>query len=110
MKRPSTIGELRKAEHEVPDIKTEMRRNLVRLMRSGADLFPGIVGFEETVIPNIENALLSGQDIVFLRERGQAKSRLIRSMVGLLDEYVPVIQGCQINDSPSDPLSAAGRE
>ena len=110
MNRPSTIGELRKAEYEVPDIKTEMRRNLVRLMRSGADLFPGIVGFEETVIPNIENAILSGQDIVFLGERGQAKSRLIRAMVGLLDEHVPVIKGCQINDDPYRPACRECRE
>src|SRR3979409_1476248 len=100
MNRPSTIGELRKAEYDVPDIKTEMRRNLVRMMRDGADLFPGIVGYEETVIPNIENAIIAGQDIVFLGERGQATSRLIRALVGMLDEFVPVIEGCQINDSP----------
>jgi magnesium chelatase subunit I len=110
MKQPGTIGELRKAEYEVPDIKTEMRRNLVRLMRAGADLFPGIVGYEETVIPNIENAIISGQDIIFLGERGQAKSRLIRAMVGLLDEYVPVIQGCQINDDPYRPACRECRE
>ncbi|MFY9614315.1 MAG: magnesium chelatase [Candidatus Dormiibacterota bacterium] len=110
MKRPSTIGELRKAEYEVPDIKTEMRRNLVRLMREGSDLFPGIVGYEETVIPSIENAILSGQDIVFLGERGQAKSRLIRSMIGLLDEYVPVIAGCQINDDPYRPACSECRQ
>src|ERR1700738_2939708 len=110
MKQPGTIGELRKAEYEVPDIKTEMRRNLVRLMRAGADLFPGIVGYEETVIPNIENAIISGQDIVFLGERGQAKSRLIRAMVGLLDEYVPVIEGCQINDDPYRPACRECRE
>ncbi len=110
MKRPGTIGELRKAEYEVPDIKTEMRRNLVRLMRAGAELFPGIVGYEETVIPNIENAIISGQDIVFLGERGQAKSRLIRAMVGLLDEHVPVIEGCQINDDPYRPACRECRE
>ena len=110
MNRPSTIGELRKAEYEVPGVKTEMRRNLVRLMRDGADLFPGILGFEETVIPNIENAILSGQDIVFLGERGQAKSRLIRAMIGLLDEYVPVIEGCQINDDPYHPACRECRE
>jgi magnesium chelatase subunit I len=110
MKRPGTIGELRKAEYEVPDIKTEMRRNLVRLMRAGADLFPGIVGYEETVIPSIENAIISGQDIVFLGERGQAKSRLIRAMVGLLDEYVPVIEGCQINDDPYRPACRECRQ
>jgi len=110
MKRPGTIGELRKAEYEVPDIKTEMRRNLVRLMRAGADLFPGIVGYEETVIPNIENAIIAGQDIIFLGERGQAKSRLIRAMVGLLDEYVPVIERCQINDDPYRPACRECRE
>src|ERR1700682_4935005 len=110
MKRPGTIGELRKAEYEVPDIKTEMRRNLVRLMRAGADLCPGIVGYEETVIPNIENAIIAGQDIIFLGERGQAKSRLIRAMVGLLDEYVPVIERCQTNDDPYRPACRECRE
>jgi magnesium chelatase subunit I len=79
-------------------------------MREGADLFPGIVGFEETVIPSIENAILSGQDIVFLGERGQAKSRLIRAMIGLLDEYVPVIAGCQINDDPYRPACSECRQ
>ena len=110
MNQPSTIGELRKAEYEVPGIKTEMRRNLVRLMREGADLFPGILGYEETVIPSIETAILSGQDLVFLGERGQAKSRLIRAMVGLLDEFVPVIEGCQINDDPYHPACRECRE
>jgi magnesium chelatase subunit I len=108
--RPSTIRELRQAEFEVPDIKTEMRRNLVRKLRERAELFPGIVGYEETVIPNVENAIIAGQDIVFLGERGQAKSRLIRALVGLLDEYVPVIEGCQINDSPYDPVCRECRE
>ena len=110
MNRPGTIGELRKAEHQVSDIKTEMRRNLVRKMRAGEDLFPGIVGYEETVIPNVENAVMSGQDIVFLGERGQAKSRLIRAMVGLLDEFVPVIEGCEINDNPYQPICRECRE
>ena len=110
MKRPTSIGELRKAEYEVPDIKTEMRRNLVRLVREGKDLFPGIVGYEETVIPSVENAIISGQDIVFLGERGQAKSRLIRALVNLLDEHVPVIAGCQINDDPYRPSCRECRE
>src|SRR6202048_1666471 len=110
MKQPGTLGELRKAEDEVPDIKTEMRRSLVRVRGAGADLCPGIVGYEETVIPNIENAIISGQDIVFLGERGQAKSRLIRAMVGLLDEYVPVIAGCQINDNPPEPICRECKE
>jgi magnesium chelatase subunit I len=103
-KRPSTLGELKRSEYEVPGIKVEMRRNIVRRIRAGDELFPGIVGYEETVIPNIENAILSGQDIVFLGERGQAKSRLIRSLLGLLDEFVPVMAGCQINDNPYAPV------
>jgi len=110
MERPTTIGGLRQSEYEVPDIKTEMRRNIVRKMRAREELFPGILGYEETVIPNIENAVIAGQDIVFLGERGQAKSRLIRALVGLLDEYVPVIDGCQINDSPYDPVCRECRE
>ncbi|MEA2647436.1 MAG: magnesium chelatase subunit [Chloroflexota bacterium] len=110
MKRPTTIGELRKAEYEVPDIKTEMRRNLIRMVREGQDLFPGIVGYEESVIPSVENAIISGQDIVFLGERGQAKSRLIRALVNLLDEFVPVIAGCQINDDPYHPSCRECRE
>jgi magnesium chelatase subunit I len=110
MDRATTIGELRQAEYQIADIRSEMRRNLVRLIRNEADLFPGIVGYEETVIPNIENAVLSGQDIVFLGERGQAKSRLIRALTGLLDEYVPVIEACQINDSPYHPVCRECRE
>ncbi|MGI8608999.1 MAG: magnesium chelatase [Candidatus Dormibacteria bacterium] len=110
MERPTTIGALRQSEYEVPDIKTEMRRNIVRKMRAGEELFPGILGYEETVIPNVENAIIAGQDIVFLGERGQAKSRLIRALIGLLDEYVPVIDGCQINDSPYEPACRECRE
>ena len=110
MQRPTTIRELRQAEYQVPDIKSEMRRNLVRKLRAGEELFPGILGYEETVIPNVENAIIAGQDIVFLGERGQAKSRLIRALVGLLDEYVPVVEGCQINDSPYDPVCRECRE
>ncbi|GAC1332486.1 MAG: sigma 54-interacting transcriptional regulator [Candidatus Dormibacteria bacterium] len=110
MQRPATIRELRQSEYEVPDIKTEMRRNLVRKLRAGEELFPGIVGYEETVVPNVENAIIAGQDIVFLGERGQAKSRLIRALVGLLDEYVPVIEGCQINDNPYEPACRECRE
>ena len=87
-----------------------MRRNRVRKLREGTELFPWILCYEETVIPNVENAVIAGQDIVFLGERGQAKSRLIRALVGLLDEYVPVVEGCQINDSPYDPVCRECRE
>jgi magnesium chelatase subunit I len=77
-----TIRELRTSGYRLQTVKDEMRRNLIAKIRAGGDLFPGIIGFEETVIPQLENAILSGQDIIFLGERGQAKSRLIRSLVG----------------------------
>src|SRR6266851_4232061 len=87
-----------------------MRKNLVRKIKAGEELFPGIIGFEGSVIPQVENAILSGQDIVFLGERGQAKSRLIRSLIALLDEQVPVIEGCEINDNPYAPICRACRD
>jgi magnesium chelatase subunit I len=87
-----------------------MRKNLIQKIRHGEDLFPGIIGYEDTVIPQIENAILSGQDIIFLGERGQAKTRMARSLVNLLDEYIPVIAGCEINDNPYDPICKACRD
>jgi magnesium chelatase subunit I len=82
-----------------------MRSNLIDKMRKGEDLFPGILGYEETVIPQLQNAILSGQDIIFLGERGQAKSRLIRSLTALLDEQMPIIFGSEVNDDPFNPIS-----
>jgi magnesium chelatase subunit I len=108
--RPRTIGELRESGYKLLTIKEELRKNLIRKIRDGEELFPGIVGYEETVIPQIENALLSGQDIIFLGERGQAKTRIARSLVNLLDEEVPVIAGCEINDSPYGPICKACRD
>src|SRR5262249_52762547 len=90
-------------------VKQELRENLIARLERGAPLFPGIVGYEETVIPQIENAVLSGQDIVFLGERGQAKTRMARLLVGLLDEDVPALAGCEINDAPLAPICAACR-
>src|SRR5437870_5598475 len=87
-----------------------MRRNLIRKMRTGEELFPGIVGFEDSVIPQLENAVLSGQDIIFLGERGQAKSRLIRSLVALLDDDIPIIAGSEVNDDPFAPISRYARD
>lgn len=108
--RPHTIGELRESGYKLLTIKEELRKNLIRKIRDGEELFPGIVGYEETVIPQIENALLSGQDIIFLGERGQAKTRIARSLVNLLDEEVPVIAGCEINDNPYGPICKACRD
>jgi magnesium chelatase subunit I len=87
-----------------------MRKNLVRRIESGEGQFPGIIGYEETVIPHLENAVLSGQDVIFLGERGQAKSRLIRSLVNLLDDEIPAIAECEINDSPFDPICRRCRD
>jgi magnesium chelatase subunit I len=103
--KPTTLGELRGSGYKVQTVKQEMRRNLIEKMRKGEDLFPGILGFEETVIPQLQNAILSGQDIIFLGERGQAKSRLIRSLVNLLDDEIPVVEGTEVNDDPFNPIS-----
>jgi magnesium chelatase subunit I len=81
-----------------------MRKNLIARIEKGEEHFPGIIGYEETVIPHLENAILSGQDVIFLGERGQAKSRLIRSLANLLDDEIPAIAGCEINDSPFAPI------
>src|SRR5690349_20832976 len=103
MAQATTIGELRRSEYAVLPIKDELRKNLIDKIRKGEVLFPGIVGFEETVIPQIENAIISGQDLVLLGERGQAKTRIARSLVNLLDEEIPVIAGCDLNDNPYEP-------
>ena len=109
-KNAKTIGGLCKARYEYLPVREELRKNLMEKMRKGEQLFPGIIGFEDSVIPQVENAILAGQDIIFLGERGQAKTRLIRSMVSMLDEVIPVIAGCEINDNPYKPVCLACRE
>ncbi len=99
-----TIDDLRNSGYEVRPVREEIRNNLISRIRSEEIVFPGIIGFEESVIPQLENAILAGQDVILLGERGQAKSRLIRGMVGLLDEYIPKIAGCEINDNPYNPI------
>jgi magnesium chelatase subunit I len=107
--RPQTLGELRQSEYEVLPVKEEMRKNLIHKLRNNEPIFPGIVGYDDTVLPQIENAILSGQDIIFLGERGQAKTRMARSLVNLLDEEVPILKGSPVNDDPYDPISAEGK-
>ncbi|UCD08460.1 MAG: hypothetical protein JSU79_08880, partial [Dehalococcoidales bacterium] len=109
-KKAATIGELKKSGYVRKTIREEMRHNLIEMIKRKVDLFPGIIGFSDTVIPQILNAIISGQDIIFLGERGQAKSRLMRNMVNLLDEEIPVIKGCEINDDPFAPICKACRE
>ena len=109
-KKPATIGELRDSGYSRLTVKQEMRKNLIRRIETGEEHFPGIIGYEESVLPHLENAILSGQDIIFLGERGQAKSRLIRSLVNLLDDEIPAIAGCEINDNPFDPICKRCRD
>ena len=104
--RPQNIAELRESGYTVLSVKQEIRKNLIARIRDNEVLFPGIVGFDESVIPQLENAILAGQDIILLGERGQAKSRLIRNMVDLLDEAIPAIDGCELNCDPFAPICA----
>ncbi len=108
--KPTTIGELRSSGYRTISVKAEMRKNMIEKIRKGEELFSGIVGYDESVIPQVENAILSGQDVILLGERGQAKSRLIRSLVSLLDEEIPIIAGCEINDDPFEPICKACRD
>jgi magnesium chelatase subunit I len=108
--RPATLGALRESGYRPRTIREEMRENLIAKIRRGDELFPGVVGYDETVVPQIENAILSGQDIILLGERGQAKTRIARSLVNLLDEAVPVVAGSEINDDPLEPISKFARD
>jgi magnesium chelatase subunit I len=107
--RPATLGQLKASGYEVLPVREEMRRNLIRKIRNEEDVFPGIVGYDDTVVPQLQNAILSGQDIILLGERGQAKSRIIRSLTSLLDEWTPVLDGCEIPENPYNPLTPQGR-
>ncbi len=104
MAKMKTIGDLKKESYPVLTVREELRKNLITRLENDEPVFPGIMGYDETVIPLIENAILAGQDIILLGERGQAKSRIIRALVGLLDEEVPVIKGCEISDNPFAPI------
>lgn len=110
MANERTLGELRASGYAVRSVKDEMRANLIAKMRAGEKLFPGILGYEETVIPQIVNAILSKHNIILLGLRGQAKSRILRQLTELLDETIPIIAGSEINDDPFSPLSAYGRQ
>lgn len=108
--RPRTLRELRASGYVTESVKDEMRRNLVKKLRSGEALFPDILGYEETVVPQIQNAILSRHDMLFLGLRGQAKTRMLRQLVHLLDEAMPVVAGSEVNDNPYDPISKEARD
>ncbi|HEV8592408.1 MAG TPA: hypothetical protein VGQ55_09925, partial [Pyrinomonadaceae bacterium] len=103
MKEVETLGELRSSGYEGRSVKDEMRDNLIAKLRSGERLFPGILGYDETVIPQLVNAILSKHNLILLGLRGQAKSRIIRQLTELLDEEIPIIAGSEINDDPFAP-------
>jgi magnesium chelatase subunit I len=110
MSRPANLGQLREAGWQSVPVKEEVRRNAIARISAGEPLFPGVLGYEETVLPQLENAILAGHDIIFLGERGQAKTRIIRSLVGLLDEWMPIVAGSEINDDPYHPVSKHARD
>ena len=107
---PVTLGALRASGWKSIPVKEELRRNAVARISAGQQLFEGVLGYEDTVMPQLENALLAGHDVIFLGERGQAKTRMIRSLTGLLDEWMPIIEGSEINDDPYNPVSRHARE
>jgi magnesium chelatase subunit I len=104
---PRTLGALRASGHVQRGVKTEIRDNLLAALREGRDPWPGIVGFESTVLPQLERALIAGHDVVLLGERGQGKTRLLRSLIGLLDEWAPVIEGSELGEHPYEPITPA---
>src|ERR1700694_2126470 len=115
MTQPTTLGDLKQTEWASParrqrSVKDELRDNLICLLENGSPLFPGIVGYEETVIPQLVNAILSRHNFILLGLRGQAKSRILRQLVTLLDEEIPIIAGSEVNDDPFHPISKYGRE
>ena len=109
MAKARTVRELRESGWRSRSVKHELRDNLVARLRKGETFLPGIVGYDDSVVPQIENAILSGQDIIFLGERGQAKTRIARQLVNLLDAEMPAMAGCEINDDPFAPICRACR-
>jgi magnesium chelatase subunit I len=110
MKKILTLGELKKSGYKAKNIKEEMRDNLIAKLQSGEETFPGILGYEDSVIPDVERALLSQHNILFLGLRGQAKTRMARQMTNLLDEYIPVVAGSEVNDDPLAPISKYAKD
>ena len=106
---PATVGELRASGHQLRGVKAELRANLLAALGAGVDPWPGIVGFESTVLPQLERALIAGHDVVMLGERGQGKTRLLRTLTGLLDEWTPIIAGSEIGEHPFDPITTSSQ-
>ncbi|MGH2566334.1 MAG: magnesium chelatase, partial [Ginsengibacter sp.] len=105
-----TLGELRSSDYKQRSIKEELRQNLIKKISKKEITFPGIIGYEDSVIPDTERALLSRHNILFLGLRGQAKTRMARQLIDLLDEYIPIIKGSEVNDDPFKPLSKYAKD
>src|SRR4051812_49922996 len=110
MDRPRTLGDLKAAGYTRVSVKDEMRRNLLRKLRTNEPIFSGIVGYDETVLPQVQNAILSKHDMLFLGLRGQAKTRMLRQLVTLLDDAIPIIAGSEVNDDPFAPVSSVAKQ
>src|SRR5712664_62359 len=110
MERAGTLGELKASDFKSVSVKDEMRANLICKLKRREKLFPGIVGYDESVIPQLVNAILSRHNLILLGLRGQAKSRIIRQLTRLLDEAIPILKGSEVNDDPFYPISAYGRQ
>lgn len=108
--RPATLGALKSAGYRPESVKSEMRRNLLAKLRAGEPVFPGILGYDDTVFPQIQNAILSKHDMLFLGLRGQGKTRMLRMLSGLLDETIPIVAGSEINDDPLHPISKYAKD
>jgi magnesium chelatase subunit I len=107
--RPATLGQLKETGYRPCSVKDELRRNVIRKLKAGEELFPGIVGYRDSVIPQIVNGILSKHDLLFLGLRGQAKTRILRMLPDLLDEWMPVLAGVEINDDPVEPMTRTGK-
>src|SRR2546430_5959451 len=110
MERARTLGELKASGYQNISVKDEMRANLICKLKRREKLFPGIVGYDETVVPQLINAILARHNLILLGLRGQAKSRVIRQLTDLLDASIPIIAGSEVNDDPFHPISAYGRQ
>src|ERR1700738_5298000 len=108
--RPATLGQLKESGWQSVPVKEEVRRNAAARIAEGTALVDGVLGYDDTVLPQLEIALLAGHDIIFLGERGQAKTRMIRALTSLLDEYLPIVAGSEILDDPYHPVSRPARD
>src|SRR5256885_10256420 len=107
--RPATLGQLKETGYRASSVKEELRRNVIRKLKAGEELFPGIIGYRDSVIPQIVNGILSKHDLLFLGLRGQAKTRIIRMLPMLLDEWIPTLADVEINDDPMAPLTKTSK-